>query len=150
MKLLEEIMEKLDKQLSIYENKELINTIIKIYWGYYSDYNEYRNEVNTYNEMVRKENETRMFSNELSFMYTPEKPLINEELFYIAQTFKMPSELKSDSIRVLLANEDMYILSDFNKESWSIIDNCLFYKNENKGKIKKWLTTTDSVKKGMK
>ena len=138
--MFEKAMESMEHQLAIFEKTELLRTILKIYWsnGNYN-YETYREEVMEYNNKVKEERMSKVFSADTLFTYTPEKPLIDKELFDIIKGFKAPTSIEKDSIVVELVNGEKYTITESISPFWMIKDNYLYYDGQVKGEIKKYI-----------
>lgn len=82
-----EIVDHLTKKTNEFQERSIVDAIIKAYTGFYKDYSEYCDWACRYNESAREKNYSKVFNTSTyNFIYTPEIHIISEEIFNYAKS----------------------------------------------------------------
>ena len=76
-----DIFQELNKKVAEYQENMLIQDIINIYNGVFRTYDEYREMVARYNELVEKEKNNSILETTYTFRFTPTKTALTRRVF---------------------------------------------------------------------
>ena len=81
------IMDCFTEKTKEFQERSIVDAIIKAYTGFYKDYSEYYDWVCRYNEGAREKNCNKIFNTSTyNFIYTPEIHIISKEIFNYAKS----------------------------------------------------------------